>query len=116
MPTSILLDLGALHRRIDRNRDRTGIKDPEEGREKLLARREHERHPVSRKDIALDQAHRDRTRTLGKFPIGHCADNGHIVFQQGHVQTVGVLIDMPLQDVKERMCLSGGRNRRQGRR
>ena len=35
LPTSILLDLGALHRRIDRNRDRTGIKDAEEGREKL---------------------------------------------------------------------------------
>ena len=59
---------------------------------------------------------RDRTRSLGKLPVGHCADNGHIVFQHGHVQAVGVLIDMPLQDVKQRTRLSGGRNRSQRRR
>ena len=62
LTAGIVLDLRALHRRIDRHRHRAGIENAEECHEEIDSRRQHERDPIARHDVALDQAGGDRSR------------------------------------------------------
>ena len=66
LAAGIVLDLGALHRRIDRHRHRADVENPEECREEIDAGRQHERDPVSRHDVAFDQAGCDRACRLAR--------------------------------------------------
>ena len=75
---------------------------------------QHERDPVARHDVALDQAGRNRARPLGKVSVAHRGGGGHVVVQHRDVQTVGMLVDMPLQHLKQRARVAGGRTAAMG--
>ena len=98
----MILDLRNPHRRIDWNRNCASVENPEEDREKVDARRQHDRNPVARFDVALDQAGGDAPSQPRQLPIGHCAQYGQILLKQAQMQSVRMVGDMPLQDVHQR--------------
>jgi hypothetical protein len=106
----IILDLGALHGRIDRDRDGAGIEHGEEGREKLEARGQHERHPISGHDVALNQPQCERTRSICELSVAQGSKNGGVVLQHGEVKAVRMLGNMPLQNLNQRARLGRGRH------
>ena len=107
-----LFDLRQLHRWIDRYRHGASIKNAQKGDEELRARGQHERDPVARRDIGLDQTRRYGTGGLAKLPIGQCGEHDALVLQHREVLPVGVRGNMPVECLDQCPRLFGGMHKR----
>ena len=101
LPAQVVLDLRQPRRRIDRHRHRAGVEDAEKGDEEFQAGRQHQRDPVARHDVALDQAGGDAPPRHGELPVGQRPKGGERVVEQRDMHPVGMVRHMPLQHLHQ---------------
>ena len=109
LAAQMLLQLGHPHRRIDRHWHRAGIEDGEKRNEEVAASWQHQRNPVTRHEIPLNQALRGLSRGLGEFNVGQGKRPG-IVIEHSQVTALGMAGCVPFQHFHQRPRFNGSRH------
>jgi hypothetical protein len=112
----MILELRQPHRRIDRHRNGSGVKNAEERDKKITAGWEHQGNAIPGRNVARNQATPDVARSACKFTVSQCGENRRLVLKYGQVQTVWMPRCMPLKNPDKGLGFARSRHRREVRR